>query len=181
MSREVVEGLVGRCPDMRPALLYGHRRHPVVHQVYPGMLPAREPSESVGVRGMLMTGIRSNELERFDWFEDIDGGEYKRIAVNVLAPSAVSGDSDSDSDSDNGRIIAPSDQIVFTNSNNPNDANGWEEFQTEAYIYCSTEHELDETKNWSYEKFCRENLDWYITNTVAYCRKELDVSGIGLS
>ena len=175
MSREVVEGLVGRCPDMRPALLYGHRRHPVVDQVYPGMLPAREASESVGVRGMLMTGIRPNELERFDWFEDIDGGEYKRIAVNVIAPSAMSGDSEDDH-----HIMASSDQIAFTNSNNPNDVNRWEEFQTEAYIYCSTEYELDETKNWSYERFRRENLDWYLTNTVAYCRKELDDSGIGL-
>ena len=175
MSREVVEGLVGRCPDMRPALLYNHRRHPVVDQVYPGMLPAIEASEGVGVRGMLMTGIRPNELERFDWFEDIDGGEYKRLAVNALAPSRqVKGDSEDD------HIISSSDQITFTNSNKPNDVSGWEEFRTEAYIYCSTKNELDKTKSWSYERFRRENLDWYLTNTVAYCRKELDDSGIGL-
>lgn len=178
MSREVVEGLVGRCPDMRPALLYGHRRHPVVDQVYPGMLPASEsldPSEGVGVRGMLMTGIRPNELERFDWFEDIDNGEYKRVAVNILAPSEAKGGCSGDD-----RIMASSDQITFTNSNDPHDANGWEEFKTEAYIYCSTQYELDKTKNWSYERFRNENLNWYLTNTVAYCRKELDDSGIGL-
>ena len=175
MSREVVEGLVGRCPDMRPALLYGHSRFPVVDQVYPGMLPASEASEGVGVRGMLMTGIRPNELERFDWFEDIDNGEYERVAVNILAPSQGKGDSEDDH-----HIMASSDQIAFTDSNNPNDINGWEKFQTEAYIYCSTENELDKTKSWSYERFRRENLDWYLTNTVAYCRKELDDSGIGL-
>ena len=126
MSREVVEGLVGRCPDMRPALLCGHRRHPVIGQAYPGMLPASEASEGAAVRGMLMTGIRPNELERFDWFEDIDNGEYKRVAVNILAPSQVKGDSEDDH-----HIMASSDQIAFTNSNNPNDINGWEEFQTE--------------------------------------------------
>ena len=170
MSREVVEGLVGRCPDMKPALLPGHRRHPVVHEVYPGMLPASEAlhlSEGGGVRGMLLTGIRPNELERFDWFEDVDNGFYKRVAVKVLAPSIESED----------RIMASSDQIAFVNSNNRNDVDDWEEVETEAYIYCSTEL-LDETKSWSYERFRRESLEWFLTNTVAYCRKELDNSGL---
>lgn len=185
MSREVVEGLVGRCPDMKPALLPGHRRHPVVGQVYPGMISndvtseALEPREAGGVRGMLLTGIRPHELERFDWFEDVDNGIYKRVSVNILAPSdskAVKANTDD-------RIMAPSDQMVFTNSSDAradtSDIKDWEEVQTSAYII-STPSELDMTKCWSYERFRGESLGWYLTNTVAYCKKELDDSGIGI-
>ena len=180
MSREVVEGLVGRCPDMKPALLPGHRRHPVIGQVYPGMMSndvtseALDPREAGGVRGMLLTGIRPHELERFDWFEDVDNDIYKRVSVNILAPSNSKVKANTDD-----RIMAPSDQMAFTNSNDASDIKDWEEVQTYAYII-STPSELDMTKCWSYERFRRESLGWYLTNTVAYCRKELDDSGIGM-
>lgn len=174
MSREVVTGLIGRCPDMVPAFLRDHRRHPVVEEVYPGMISndmTKDPlvsTESDGVRGMLLTGIYPHELTRFDWFED-EGNDYKRIDVKVLLQRKPQ-------DTKN---ISPSEQIRFTNGNIPINGNAWEEISTQAYIWARPISDLDTKSSWRYETFRQDSLNLYMSNTVEYCRAEMDRWGIG--
>mmetsp|Transcript_38619 Transcript_38619/g.78902 ORF Transcript_38619/g.78902 Transcript_38619/m.78902 type:complete len:206 (-) Transcript_38619:372-989(-) len=177
MSREVVMGLIGRCPDMVPAFLCNHRRHPVKGVVYPGMISndmTKDPqvsSDSYGVRGMLLTGMRPHELERFDWFED-EGNDYVRLDVNVRVEK---GHRESD------RVISPSEQIRFTNGDISINNSDWEEISTQAYIWARPISDLDTKSTWSYDNFRERNLAWYLSSTVKYCRQELDRSGIGLA
>ena len=39
-------------------------------------------------------------------------------------------------------------------------------------------NELDQSKEWSYDNFCKKHLDWYLKNTVQPCREEMVSLGL---
>jgi gamma-glutamylcyclotransferase (GGCT)/AIG2-like uncharacterized protein YtfP len=79
MAPEVVETLLGRLPPNQPATLQGYRRHPVLQQVYPGLV---EASNDNCVRGILFCDLQPSDWQRLDRFED---KEYTRVQVKVQA------------------------------------------------------------------------------------------------
>eukprot|EP00543_Licmophora_paradoxa_P000375 CAMPEP_0202442968 /NCGR_PEP_ID=MMETSP1360-20130828/2322_1 /ASSEMBLY_ACC=CAM_ASM_000848 /TAXON_ID=515479 /ORGANISM="Licmophora paradoxa, Strain CCMP2313" /LENGTH=161 /DNA_ID=CAMNT_0049058507 /DNA_START=75 /DNA_END=560 /DNA_ORIENTATION=+ len=76
MSPRVLKILIGRVPGiLQPVVLNHHCRHPVIDEVFPGMIPG------VGsTTGVLLQGLSPNELTVLDWFE---GDEYTRKDVEV--------------------------------------------------------------------------------------------------
>lgn len=61
---------------------------------------------------------------------------------------------------------------------NPNGGNGK---MVEALAYIWQPHLMDELEldqGWSFEHFCKENLDWYLKNTVRPCRKQMEELGM---
>lgn len=45
---------------------------------------------------------------------------------------------------------------------------------TVTYVWTNPLDELDVTKDWSYETFRIQSLDWYLENTVKPCQEEVD-------
>lgn len=60
------------------AWLYGHVRHPVMGQDYPGLVPQ---SGAPALQGVLYWGLTPQELQRLD---DFEGQEYERVSVMVV-------------------------------------------------------------------------------------------------
>lgn len=92
MSPQVLKVLLGRVPPlMEPAILKGRfRRHPVLEQVYPGLIVPYNDEGSSGIsttRGMLLQEIKPHELQVLDWFE---GDDYEKHTVEVQTLSDVS-------------------------------------------------------------------------------------------
>ncbi len=86
ISQDVLRTLLGRVPeiDPRPAFLpRQYSRHPVKGRVFPGVID-NPTKDNERVQGILLSGITPEELEIFDWFEDV---EYDRIKVDVLLGS----------------------------------------------------------------------------------------------
>lgn len=159
MSPSVVKGLIGRVPDNSPsssttARLWGYARHPVKQKVYPAIIPASSSNSSRQsfVDGMIWQGLTDSELKAFDWFED-DDYERTRVPVELLLKICTESTSkDKDTNSQTSRIIVKMD----------------------AYIWANPSSELEVDQEWSFDAFCREHLDWYLTHTVGPCREELD-------
>ena len=173
MAPEVLKILIGRVPSITtPALLPSYRRHPVNNQVYPAVIPSSSFSSNslssetlpdfVGVQGVLINGLNANEMEVFDWFEDVD---YANTIVKVLTPKKK----------ENGTNNMY-DPLEYQNDGNEN--NEWEEVNCHAYIWANPVTELDLTSSWDYDNFRRTHLDWYLKETVWPCRIELSRLGI---
>ena len=81
-------------------------------------------------------------------FDWFEGNEYSRKLVKV---SRIGGKDDDDTD-------------------------------VEAHAYIWKEELLNELERdgdeWDYETFCKQNLDWYLTNVVRPCRKETEDLGM---
>lgn len=161
MAPEVMQTLLGRLPSGRPAILAGHIRHPVRKQVYPGMIPTTVGTASdqhatkTSTRGILYTGLTPPEMKRLDWFEDVDYSR-RQVVVSLL-----------DTKTDEASVFSKSsaaDATVLLG----------EEKTAETYIWTNPLSELDLTQEWSFEKFCADNLTSYLSNTVEPCRLELD-------
>jgi hypothetical protein len=136
-------------------------RHPVVGQVYPGVIDCdNDCDEDSGrrnlqqkedkhskqyyhhevVEGILLSGITANELQGFDWFEDDD---YNRCTVPVSLGSNTI-------------------------------------FNAEIYLWSAGNHLLDLESSWDFDDFCTNKLDWYINTTVRPFKEEIDRMGIGI-
>lgn len=77
MCEDIMSAVCGTpCTRHAPATLAEHRRHPVIGQHYPGMVPA--PGSAV--RGVLYLDLPSSAWPRLDAFE---GEEYTRERVTV--------------------------------------------------------------------------------------------------
>ena len=61
---EVLRALLGRMPDSSPITLDGWRAAALARRTYPGLVPA-----NATVPGMLLTGLRAEELEVLDEYE----------------------------------------------------------------------------------------------------------------
>jgi gamma-glutamylcyclotransferase (GGCT)/AIG2-like uncharacterized protein YtfP len=61
---EVLRILLGRSPDSSPMALKGWRAAALARRAYPGLVPA-----NATVPGMLLTGLRAEELEVLDEYE----------------------------------------------------------------------------------------------------------------
>ena len=61
---EVLRVLLGRTPDSSPVALKGWRAAALVRRTYPGLVPG-----NATVPGMLLTGLRAEELEVLDEYE----------------------------------------------------------------------------------------------------------------
>ena len=44
----------------------------------------------------------------------------------------------------------------------------------EAYLWANPHSQLELDREWSFDNFCTQNLDWYLTNTVGPSREEWD-------
>lgn len=75
----VLLAVLGRVPAAEPALLDGFRR---VINIDTGYFRA-VPCDGEVVVGLLLDGIEAAELEALDDFENVDGGEYGRVQVEV--------------------------------------------------------------------------------------------------
>ncbi|CAB9501483.1 AIG2-like protein [Seminavis robusta] len=47
-------------------------------------------------------------------------------------------------------------------------------YTTDAYIWGNPLSELDLERDWSFENFCQQHLEWYLAHTVRPCREEWD-------
>ncbi|MCA8959204.1 MAG: gamma-glutamylcyclotransferase [Planctomycetes bacterium] len=74
---EVVERVIGRRLESRPARLPGYARLRVLDEVYPGL--AQSPCAETP--GQLLLGLRTEDLERLDRFE---GARYQRTPVEAI-------------------------------------------------------------------------------------------------
>ncbi len=77
----VLRELLGRVPPAEPARLAGFHRclNPET-----GYFCAVEKADSVMI-GLLLEGIDPSEIALLDGFENVDGGEYRRVEVRATA------------------------------------------------------------------------------------------------
>ncbi len=71
--------ILGRVPAAEPALLDGFRRE--LNPATGYFRAVRHPNALIA--GLLLEGIEAAELDTLDRFENVDGGEYERIEVEV--------------------------------------------------------------------------------------------------
>lgn len=161
MSEEVLHCLLGRIPQMIPkVILHNHSRHPVRHQVYPGVIPSS--SASAAVEGVLILDLSPIEVKLLDYFEE-EGIDYKRTNLQVQIPDVNSLETDI--------------QTLVTNSiKDDNNLVSNRILKTQAYIWLKDTAALDTTQDWDFEEFRRTRLDWYLQNTVKPCRDEAEKS-----
>lgn len=76
MCADIMHRVCAARPSAQPARLDGYRRHPVVGEAYPGMVPAPDAQ----VDGMLYLDLPATAWPRLDAFE---GSEYTRETVEV--------------------------------------------------------------------------------------------------
>jgi gamma-glutamylcyclotransferase (GGCT)/AIG2-like uncharacterized protein YtfP len=145
MAPEVMRAVVGRLPPSSPATLVGYVRHPVRHQVYPGLIrttncDSDDTTTSSKVLGLLYTDLQAEELQLLDDFEDV---QYSRTPVDVktTAPSTTD---------------EPRDTVIVS---------------TFAYVWINPISELDTSQDWSLEDFCRSHLHSFLREP---CRATLD-------
>jgi gamma-glutamylcyclotransferase (GGCT)/AIG2-like uncharacterized protein YtfP len=152
MSPQVVQVLLGRIPKSipSPCRLCGHSRHPVKNHIYPGMIPTANSH----VDGMIWLDLSDWEMKAFDFFEDVDY-QRRQVQISILPKIATQTTSEDSKVSEKVRQV---DEIVHT----------------DAYIWTNPLSELQLQEEWSYENFCKEHLDWYLSNTVELCRRGLD-------
>jgi len=152
MAPEVMQTLLDRVPPFQPAQLRGaFRRHPVRHQLFPGLVRASDDETTISqqqqpVQGVLYRNLSVNEMKRLDWFE---GDEYEKIACHV-------------------------DVMIDDNGSNGSDA----PVATHVYLWTNPVTELDLTQPWSYQRFRQHHLEAYLERTVRPCRQELDRIGM---
>ena len=86
----VLEVLLRRLPEARPAVINGFARKRVCGQTYPALVkanveipcPSGRVAESPVVTGLLLT-VKPSEIAMLDWYE---GEEYEMLEVEALAP-----------------------------------------------------------------------------------------------
>ena len=71
--------VLGRVPAAEPALVDGFRRE--LNPATGYFRAVRHPIALIA--GLLLEGIETAELDKLDRFENVDGGEYERIEVEV--------------------------------------------------------------------------------------------------
>ena len=147
MSKEVLQTLLGRLPEMDPRPAYlppEYSRHPVKGRVFPAVIlhrgDAHRDNKAVEERvgGILLSGISSEELKILDWFEDT---AYDRCSVPV---SLLNDDCGVET------------EIV----------------EADVYLWNAGAEYLDLDSSWDFEEFCTEKLSWYLRSTVRPCKEE---------
>ncbi|KAL7547925.1 hypothetical protein ACHAWF_011197 [Thalassiosira exigua] len=159
MSPDVLKVLLGRVPAMVPrATLRDHSRHPVRERVYPGVIPSPPRAGGDGamssVEGILLLEVSSLELRRLYWFED-EGADYVRSKVQATVPRFDEG--------------ITNDMIVTDK-----DDSGNQMVRTNAYIWALGASTLDTSRDWDYDAFVANRLDWYMERVVKPCKIEVD-------
>ena len=164
-SVRVVETLLGRSvvsadedDEFPSAVIENYSRHPVKNYVYPAMIP--NPKQQV--HGYLIQNLSPLDIKLFDWFE---GDEYERKLVQVSTGSSTSS------------LLVGGTTTTTTTTTNSNVVN----VVVDAETYIWKPHllnELELSKEWSFEKFCNKNLEWYLENTVRPCREQMVELGI---
>ena len=79
MWADIMARVCGRVLASEPARLFGHSRHPVRGEDYPGLRPAAGGV----IEGRLYRGIDESLWRRLDAFE---GADYERVQVSVVLP-----------------------------------------------------------------------------------------------
>ena len=74
-----IRSVLGRMPRSRVAVLRGFRR--AVHEKGPWVVA--EPDPAAQIAGRVLEGLSEGEVDRFDKFEGVDLGLYRRIAVHI--------------------------------------------------------------------------------------------------
>lgn len=77
--------VLGRVPGAEPAVLDGFRRELDPATGY--FRAVRHPGALIA--GLLLEAIEAAELDKLDDFENVDGGEYERIEVEVKTLGSV--------------------------------------------------------------------------------------------
>lgn len=163
MAPQVVEVLLGRIPEQITAARLAHySRYPVKGQVFPAIIPGKADGgekSAAGVTGVILFGLSDGERKALDWFEDV---EYQRTPVQVsyvTKPTMSDGHPDVD---DSGSSSSNENQLKM------------ERLDTEAYVWANPLSELELGKDWSFQTFQEQHLDWYLENVVKPCREEID-------
>ena len=74
-----VRSVLGRVPRSRHAVLKGFRR--IAHEKGPWVVA--EPDPTAEIQGKVLEGMSEGEVDRFDTFEGVDLGLYRRSIVHV--------------------------------------------------------------------------------------------------
>ena len=74
-----IRSVLGRMPRSRVAVLRGFRR--AAHEKGPWVVA--EPDPAAQIAGRVLEGLSEGEVDRFDTFEGVDLGLYRRIIVHV--------------------------------------------------------------------------------------------------
>lgn len=90
MSPEVLSILIGRIPKIvAPAVARGYERHPVLNQVFPGMIASQQKKKKKQKQkltaGLVLVDLTETEIQVLDWFE---GDLYVRRAITVECRSS---------------------------------------------------------------------------------------------
>ncbi|KAN0080833.1 hypothetical protein V8E54_004037 [Elaphomyces granulatus] len=156
---------------MRPALLYGFRRHRVRGRAYPGILPVPSsaatstssdettttttngssvPSASVhegaSVLGSLVSGLTDGDVRRLDHFE---GSEYQKRQVRVRVLRSIAGSSQEEDLKDT------------LNAAQTHTTEEGEEIEATAYVWISGREWLEDAE-WDFETFKRDKMKWWV-------------------
>jgi hypothetical protein len=113
-----------------------------------------------------MFDLSPDEMRVSDWFEDI--GVMYNLEIVKVATRKVN--------------ISKNNNINEDNADNKSPVFDW--IDANVYVWIedrkiNTGCKLDYSIEWSYDMFRKENLEWYLQNTVEPCRQELDRLGIG--
>ena len=89
MAPEVVQALLGRVPQQKPAVLRNYRRHSLEGHTYPGAVPA----EGMCIHGAVLLGLHESEEASLDAFEvRLDAPECWRQRPRLRVPFLQKGD-----------------------------------------------------------------------------------------
>lgn len=80
MSPSVLSRVIGRVPNMVPAVLHEFHRYKIQNRAYPGII---ETKGSI-VEGKLIESLEDEEISKLDEYE---GVEYERVPVEVQLAS----------------------------------------------------------------------------------------------
>ena len=145
MSPEVVHVLLGRIPKSIPSPCRVLGYSR--HPVKDRVYPAMIPADKNShVDGMIWLDLSEREMQAFDFFEE-DDYQRRLLQIQILAKN------------DNSMVPTDDNEIV----------------QAEGYIWTNPLSQLELNAEWSYENFCQQHLEWYLSNTVAICKRELDL------
>ena len=80
---EVVTAITGRTIPAKHAVLPGFRRYGLTKSPLATPVPVLLPEEGFRQTGQLLLDVSAEEVEKLDFFEDLDSGHYEKTAVRV--------------------------------------------------------------------------------------------------
>jgi hypothetical protein len=172
------------------------RRHPVKSQVFPGLIQVRQNDvdtrnttvtaavvtatvtaaapNTTDIHGMLYYDLSPTEMQVLDWYEGVVDGEYTRTDCHVLLVQQPPQEQQQEQQQQEQQQQQQQEAAVQVQEQEP--------VATQVYVW---NHHADDRdtklhldRDWSYEHFRDNHLEWFLKQTVIPCREELDRLGM---